>query len=60
LLLAIGGNTIVSRSLCDVFIEPPDLGNRSAFDLSDIQMLYDIGYSFVVQNFQREHFVAGK
>ena len=56
LLIAINGNTAVSKKLCDVLIEPPDLGNTSAFDLSDIKGLYNIGYEFTKKNYSRNTF----
>jgi NTE family protein len=56
LLLAINGNTSVSKNICDVLIEPPDLGNTSAFDLSDIKRLYDIGYEFTKKNYSGSTF----
>jgi NTE family protein len=46
LLMAISGNTLISKNMCDILIEPPELGNTSAFDISNIKRLYDIGYSF--------------
>ena len=51
LLIAINGNTTISKNICDVLIEPSDLGNTSAFDLSDIKRLYNIGYEFTKKNF---------
>src|SRR5688572_15003630 len=56
LLIAISGNTIVSKNLCDVLIEPPGLANLSAFDVSKARMYFDIGYEFVKQNFSEKHF----
>lgn len=56
LLIAINGNTSISKKLCDIFIEPPGLGNRSAFDLSDIKRLYNIGYEFTMENFSADSF----
>lgn len=51
LLIAINGNTTLSKKLCDILIEPPDLGNTSAFDVSDIKRLYDIGYEFTMKHY---------
>ena len=58
LLMAIGGNTVVSRDLCDVLIEPPELGNISAFDLSDIRRLYNIGYEFTKRKYTKDSFAG--
>lgn len=46
LLIAINGNTTISKNMCDILLEPPELGNTSAFDLSDIKRLYEMGYEF--------------
>ena len=56
LLIAINGNTTLSKNMCDVLIEPPDLGNTSAFDLSNIKRLYNIGYEFTKNNFTAGNF----
>jgi NTE family protein len=45
-LLAINGNTMKSRSICDVFIEPQDLTRFSGFNLSQAQQIFDEGYEF--------------
>lgn len=58
LLLAIGGNTLLSKSLCDILIEPPELGNTSAFDLSDIRRLYNIGYEFTKNHYDKNNFIV--
>lgn len=46
LLMAINGNTIKSKELCDFIIEPPEMGNFSGFDLSKAKELYDVGYDY--------------
>jgi NTE family protein len=56
LMIAINGNTIVSKSLCDVWIEPPALGNISTFEVSKAKILFDIGYHFTRDNFKAEDF----
>ena len=56
LLIAINGNTSISKKLCDILIEPPALGNTSAFDLSDIKRLYNIGYEFTRAHFSADRF----
>jgi NTE family protein len=56
LLLAISGNTLINKSACDVLIEPTELGNISAFDLSDIKRLYTIGYDFTKKHFSKNTF----
>lgn len=57
LLLAINGNTFPSKSLCDVLIEPPDLGTVSTFDVSKARELADIGYRFTKANFTQNDFI---
>jgi NTE family protein len=54
LLIAINGNTIESKKLCDVLIEPPGVGQISGFQLARAKDLFDIGYSFT-----RDHFKTG-
>jgi NTE family protein len=49
-LLAINGNTISSRALCDIFIEPPELVKFSGFKLSQAQQIFDEGYNFTAEN----------
>ena len=56
LLIAINGNTTVSKSLCDVLIEPPDVGKVSGFDLSKAKDLFEIGYQFTKTHFKPEDF----
>jgi NTE family protein len=58
LLMAIGGNTLVSKNLCDVLIEAPEMGNTSAFDLSDIKRLYTIGYEFTKRTYTENSFIS--
>lgn len=56
LLMAISGNTVVSKRMCDVLIEPPDLGKISGFELSRAKELFEIGYKYTKENFSKEHF----
>lgn len=56
LLIAINGNTAVSKNLCDVLIEPPSLGNISTFEVRKAKILFDIGYHFTRDNFKAEDF----
>jgi NTE family protein len=56
LLIAINGNTMVSKSLCDILIEPPDVGSFSGMDIAKAKDLFDAGYRFVKENFSREDF----
>ena len=56
LLMAINGNTTISKSLCHVLIEPPEVGRFSGFDLSKAQEMYDIGYHYTMENFKPDQF----
>ena len=56
LLMAIGANTLVSKQLCDVVIDPPGLDKFSAFDLGKMKEIFDIGYGFTKANFTRSTF----
>ena len=42
--------------MCDIVIEPPGLGTYSGFDLAKAKDLYQMGYQFVKDNFNREDF----
>jgi NTE family protein len=58
LLMAISGNTIVSKELCDVLIEPPGLANISVFDVKNAEQLFDIGYEFVRNTYTQMDFTS--
>ena len=46
LLMAINGNTQLSRKLCDVFIEPEGLRAYSSMELGKAREMFDIGYAY--------------
>lgn len=52
-LLAINGNTMKSRAMCDVFIEPPQLTKFSGTNLSQAQQIFDEGYKFAAENMSK-------
>jgi NTE family protein len=56
LLMAISGNTQISKGMCDVFIEPVGAGRVSGFDVRKAQTLYDIGYQYTTSHFRIEDF----
>lgn len=56
LLMAINGNTMVSKTLCHVLIEPPDVGKYSGFDLTKAAEIFDIGYRYTKRNFTPDQF----
>ena len=49
-LLAINANSMKSRALSHLFIEPPDLAQFSGFDLSKSKEIFESGYRFTSQN----------
>jgi NTE family protein len=56
LLMAINGNTTLSKNLLDLLIEPDAAGNMSTFDLAKGKALFDIGYEFTMRHFKRTDF----
>ena len=56
LLMAINGNTALSKSMCDVLIEPPAVGRVSGFELGKAKDLFEIGYNYTLQNFTANDF----
>ncbi len=56
LLIAINGNTTISKGMCDILIEPPGLGSYSGFDLGKANILFQSGYEFVKENFRLDDF----
>jgi NTE family protein len=56
LLVAIYSNTEISRSMCDVYIEPPRMDRFSSLDLSKGKEIFDFSYRFTMQNFLPHHF----
>jgi len=58
LLMAISGNTTVSKELCDILIEPPGLANISVFDVKNAELLFDVGYEFLIKNYSKLDFAS--
>lgn len=52
LLLAINVSTSMSKSHCNIMIEPSDLGRFSTFDLAKGKEIFDIGYAYTRNNFK--------
>jgi NTE family protein len=52
-LLAINGNTEVSKKLCDYTIEPPDLVRFSGLNLSQASDIFDTGYHYTHNNMDK-------
>lgn len=55
-LLAVYGNTAVSKNLCDVFIEPQAISKISGFEIARAKDLFDMGYQYTMQNFTSDDF----
>lgn len=53
LLMAIGANTLHSKNLCDIVIEPSGLDKFSAFDIGKAKEIFDLGYKFTKENLKR-------
>lgn len=56
LLMAINGNTTVSKTLSNVLIEPPDVGMFSGFDLGKAKEIFEIGYQYTRNFYTKEQF----
>ena len=56
LLMAINANTLASKAMCDIYIEPPNLGKYGSFDIGKAQEIFDIGYKFAKTNFISQNF----
>lgn len=56
LLMAINTNTLFSKSLCDVLIEPPGLSKISGFEIGKAEDIFSIGYEFTRKNFTIQDF----
>jgi NTE family protein len=55
-LIAVSGNTTISKKLCKVLIEPPEVGKFSGMDLARAKELFDAGYAFTKANFSARDF----
>jgi NTE family protein len=55
LLMAINGNTSVSKSLCQVLIEPPEVGRFSGFDLGKAKEIFDLAYLYTKETFRMHY-----
>ena len=60
LLMAINGNTSISKSLCHVLLEPPDAGKYSGFDVGKAKELFEIGYQYTKDNFSMDELYNDK
>ncbi len=50
--LAISPNVEVSKQLCDLCIEPPQLYRFSVFDIGEAEEMYQIGYAYAKELFR--------
>lgn len=56
LLMAMNGNTRLSKTFCDVVIEPEKLDKFSSFDIAKAREIFEIGYEYTIKNFKPEDF----
>jgi len=56
LLMAISANTLVSRQMCDLFIEPPHMDRFSSLARGKSKEIFECGYEFTKQNFMPHQF----
>jgi NTE family protein len=56
LMMAIHGNSMHSKSVCDLTIEPEGSGKVSTFDIGKAKELFEIGYQFTKQHFKESDF----
>ncbi len=56
LLMAINGNTTVSKGMCNVLIEPPGISKFGGFDIGRAKEMFAIGYDFTITNFKSYNF----
>jgi NTE family protein len=54
--MAINRNTVQSKGMCDVWIEPPEVGKFSGFELARAKELFQLGYDFTKKNFDPSDF----
>jgi len=54
--MAINVNSSISKSYCNVVIEPKELGKFTTFDLNRGKEIFEIGYRHVIENFKPENF----
>lgn len=50
MMLAISVNARQSKALCNVVIEPPELGKFSSLDTGSAQTIFEIGYRYTIEN----------
>ncbi|MCU0419920.1 MAG: patatin-like phospholipase family protein [Cyclobacteriaceae bacterium] len=58
LLMTIYANTLSSKGLCDVIIEPRNLGRYGSFEIGKAQEIFDIAYEYTKANFSEANFEA--
>lgn len=56
LLMAINANTLVSKGMSHVVIEPPGLGRYGSFEIGKAQEIFDLAYRYTKENYRIENF----
>jgi NTE family protein len=59
-LIAVNGNTMISKKLCHLLIEPPEVGKFSGMDLGRAKDLFTAGYEFTKSTFSARDFELKK
>ncbi len=60
LLIAINGNVISKKKMCDVLLEPPQMKNYRVFDFSKADEIFEIGYRHAkVKQDEIKNFITG-
>jgi NTE family protein len=58
LLMTINANTLTSKGLCDVMIEPRNLGKYGSFEIGKAMEIFEIAYQYTKTNFSEASFEA--
>lgn len=56
MLMAINTNTSISKSYCDLLIEPPGLSHISGFEIGKAKDIFDIGYEYAIKHYTASDF----
>ena len=60
MLIAISGNVYPKKEQCDLFIDPPKLGNYNGFDIRRSKQIYSEGYEFTCSLLERNPDLLGQ
>ncbi len=54
MLMAINGNVKISKPMCDILIEPPELKKFGGFELSKAKKIFAIGYEAAIESIEKD------